>query len=132
MRLLDRYFRGSRLARTASRRSTKANPGGVAPRLGEGHSAGHAEHLAVDVARLGAREKDVRRRKLGRLGRTLHRRVLSEVLDLVLLERLGDERGPHWTGRNAIDANASLDRLGRESFGERHDGRLRRGVVEDL
>ena len=91
-------------------------------------AARHADDLAGDVARLVRGQEDEERRQLRRLAGTTQRRVLAELLHLLLRHGGGDERGPDRTGGHDVDPDPLLCPLLGQRLGEGDDRPLGAGV----
>src|SRR5437763_13306195 len=114
-------------------RSTESPPASisVSGASAERHAAGHADHFAGDEPTLVAGEKDIRRRELAGLRRPPEGILFPELGDLIGLERLRNQRRPHRTGRDGVDADATFGQLLGEALRERHDRALCRRVIEE-
>ena len=89
------------------------------------------EDLAGHVGGVLRGEEDEAGGDLIGLAGPLHRHVLAERRDLVGREGRGDQRRPDRPGGDPVDADAALDQREGQRAGERDDGPLGRGVVEE-
>ncbi len=90
------------------------------------------DDLASDVGAVARRQEDKCRRHLLGLAGALQRRVLSKLLQLLLIERARHQRRPDRAGRDPVHADALLGKLLREAASERRNGALGGGVVQQI
>lgn len=89
------------------------------------------QRLPRNQATILTRQKDKASRNLARLSRSPHRGP-AKLIHSILLHRRRDQRRPHGSGSDGVDADAELDLLVREAAGEGDDGAFGGGVVEEV
>lgn len=95
------------------------------------HPTIRMQRLPGDQTTILTRQKDEARRNLARLAWSSHRGP-AELIQSILLHRRRDQRRPHRSGSDGVDADAEFDLLVREAAGEGDDGAFGGGVVEEV
>src|SRR6476620_11041508 len=95
--------------------------------MSEALAAGHGQNGAGNVGAVIGRQQYVGRGEFRRLSGPAQGRVLAEAGELVRPFGRRDQRRPDGAGSDGVDPDALGPKFLRQSFGERHLGRLGHG-----